>query len=82
MRAMEELVKHGEINYIGVSNFSVNQLKEAQESLSSQEIVTNQVKFSILKLEKSRKIYPLLQITEDYRSCLFSYQGVGHKEGK
>ncbi|MGI0092280.1 MAG: aldo/keto reductase [Nitrososphaerales archaeon] len=47
MRAMEELVKRGKIRYIGVSNFSVGQLKEAQAALSSQEIVSNQVKYNL-----------------------------------
>ena len=35
MRAMEDLVKQGKIRYIGVSNFSVEELKDAQEALSS-----------------------------------------------
>ena len=47
MRAMEDLVKNGKIKHIGVSNFSVKQLKEAQESLSSQDIVSNQVKYNL-----------------------------------
>ncbi|MDG6904296.1 MAG: aldo/keto reductase [Nitrososphaerota archaeon] len=47
MRAMEELVKKGKIKYIGVSNFSVAQLKEAQRSLSTSSIVSNQVKYNL-----------------------------------
>jgi diketogulonate reductase-like aldo/keto reductase len=47
MRAMEELVKKGKIKYIGVSNFSIEQLREAQESLSSARIVSNQVKYNL-----------------------------------
>lgn len=47
MRAMEELVKQGKIRNIGVSNFSVEQLKNAQEVLSVQEIVSNQVKYNL-----------------------------------
>ena len=34
MRAMEKLVGDGIISHIGVSNFSVEQMKEAQQSLS------------------------------------------------
>lgn len=47
MRAMEDLVKRDKIKYIGVSNFSVEELKEAQESLSSESITSNQVKYSL-----------------------------------
>jgi diketogulonate reductase-like aldo/keto reductase len=47
MRAMEELVKQGKIRFIGVSNFSVQQLKEAQAALSTQKIVSNQVKYNL-----------------------------------
>lgn len=47
MRAMEELVKIGKIKHIGVSNFSVGQLKEAQQSLSTASIVSNQVKYNL-----------------------------------
>jgi diketogulonate reductase-like aldo/keto reductase len=47
MRGMERLVKQGKIRHIGVSNFSVEKLKEAQGALSSQEIVSNQVKYNL-----------------------------------
>src|SRR3989440_1127358 len=48
MRAMEKLVGDGIISHIGVSNFSVEQMKEAQESLSHEKIVSNQVEFSLI----------------------------------
>jgi len=47
MRAMEQLVALGKIRYIGVSNFSVEQTMEAQESLSKNEIVSNQLRYSL-----------------------------------
>src|SRR3989475_13156167 len=46
MRAMEKLVKDGLIRHIGVSNFSVDQMKEAQQSLSHEKIGSNPVEFS------------------------------------
>jgi diketogulonate reductase-like aldo/keto reductase len=46
--AMEKLVKAGKIRYIGISNFSVEQTKEAQEALKSNEIVSNQVEYNLL----------------------------------
>ncbi len=48
MRAMEELVRVGKVRYVGVSNFSVQELKDAQEALGSGEIVSNQVEYSLL----------------------------------
>ncbi|MEM3841211.1 MAG: aldo/keto reductase [Candidatus Micrarchaeaceae archaeon] len=48
MSAMEQLVKEGKIRYIGVSNFSIEELEEAQSVLKSNEIVSNQVEYSVL----------------------------------
>lgn len=48
MRAMEKLVDDGKIRYIGVSNFSLDQMKEAQESMKKYEIVSNQVEYNPL----------------------------------
>jgi diketogulonate reductase-like aldo/keto reductase len=58
MRAMEELVKRGKIKYIGVSNFSVEELKEAQQALSSRDIVANQVKYSLDSREIEEDLIP------------------------
>ncbi len=46
---MEEMVKEGIIRYIGVSNFSKKLLENAQTSLKSEEIVSNQVKYNMLQ---------------------------------
>lgn len=48
MQAMEELAKQGRIRHIGVSNFSVSELKEAQAALKGNDIVSNQVEYSVL----------------------------------
>jgi hypothetical protein len=58
MKAMEELVKQGKIRYIGVSNFSVNQTKAAQESLKNNEIVSIQVEYSPLVRGIEKDILP------------------------
>jgi len=43
MRAMEELVTAGKVRYIGVSNFDVDRLKQAQRALTRDKIICDQV---------------------------------------
>jgi len=58
MRAMEDLVKQGKIRYIGVSNFSVEELKDAQEALSSYKIVSNQVEYNMQTRDAEKELIP------------------------
>jgi diketogulonate reductase-like aldo/keto reductase len=48
MGAMESLVDAGKVRFIGVSNFFVGQMQEAQDSLANARIVTNQVRYSLI----------------------------------
>ena len=58
MKAMEYLVKTGKIKHIGVSNFSVAEMKAAQQALASEEIVSNQVEYNLNNRTIERDILP------------------------
>ena len=49
MKAMEKLVEDGRVRQIGVSNFSVQQSREAQEALSRNSLASNQVEYSLVE---------------------------------
>lgn len=49
MRELDSLVRDGLVRYVGVSNFSVEQVEEAQSHLEHTEIVSNQVHYSLLE---------------------------------
>jgi len=58
MGAMERLVKDGKVRYIGVSNFSVKELSLAQEALSRERLVSNQVEYGLHNREIERELLP------------------------
>lgn len=47
MRALEKLVKDGKVRHIGISNCSLKQLKDAQKSLASNQIVSVQAEYNL-----------------------------------
>jgi diketogulonate reductase-like aldo/keto reductase len=61
LRAMETLVDRGQIRYIGVSNFSVSQLQQAQAAMQHQAIVSNQVLYSLNQRGIERELLPYCQ---------------------
>jgi diketogulonate reductase-like aldo/keto reductase len=74
MRAMEELVKDGLVRFIGVSNFSIEQMREAQESLSHEKIVSNQIEYSLV--DRSPKA-GLLQYCQKEGVTVIAYSPLG-----
>jgi diketogulonate reductase-like aldo/keto reductase len=58
MRAMEKLVDEGMIKFMGVSNFDVEQLREAQHALKKYRIACNQVLYHLAYRGIERDLLP------------------------
>ncbi len=74
MSAMELLVKQGKIRYIGVSNFSARELEEARSVMKGNEIVSDQVEFSILTRDAEKG---LLGHCQKEKTTLIAYSPLG-----
>jgi diketogulonate reductase-like aldo/keto reductase len=48
MAAMADAIESGKVRFAGVSNFSVEQLREAQQALGRHPIVSNQVRYNLI----------------------------------
>ncbi len=70
MRAMEALVETGKVNFIGVSNFSVTELQEAQEAMGKHTIVSNQVLYNLLERDIEEDLLPYC---EEQRITVMAY---------
>jgi len=60
MAAFDRLVVTKQIKFIGVSNFSVRQLADAQK-YAQNKIVCNQVEYNLLNLEPEKELLPFCQ---------------------
>ena len=58
MRALEKLVDRGCVNYVGVSNFSVKQMREAQHCFPNYPIVSNQVLYNLNSRDIEKELLP------------------------
>lgn len=75
MRAMDHLVKEGKVRHVGVSNFSVQQTREAQAGLSKAEIASNQVEYSLLERSIEED---LLSFAAKERITIIAYTPLAH----
>lgn len=58
MRAAERLLKEGKIRYVGVSNFSLKQLKQAQTAFCEDKIVSVQLEYNLFDRTIENSILP------------------------
>ncbi len=58
MRAMGELADRGVIRFIGVSNFDISELEEAQSYLDNYKIVSNQILYNLNNRSIERDLLP------------------------
>jgi diketogulonate reductase-like aldo/keto reductase len=74
LRAMEDLVAAGKIRFIGVSNFTVEQMERAARALTRERIVCNQVCYHL----KARQIeYRILPYCEERGIAVVGYSPFG-----
>ncbi len=75
MKAMEKLVTDGKVKYVGVSNFSLEQTKSAEQALSTTQLASNQVEYNLMrrKIEKD-----LLPYCEQKHIVIVPYRPIAH----
>jgi diketogulonate reductase-like aldo/keto reductase len=75
MRAMEKLADEGMIKFIGVSNFDLEQLREAQQALKKYRIACNQVLYHLAYRDIERDLLPYCTESE---IAIVGYSPFGH----
>ncbi len=75
MRAMEEMLDKGKILAIGVSNFSLEQMIEANSVLGKSEIAASQVNYSLVHRKVEKEIIPYCQ---QNGIAVLAYYPLGH----
>lgn len=75
MGAMEKLLNEGLIRAIGVSNFSLKQMQEAESALKKAELSSNQMSYSLAHRAIERDILPHC---EKEKIAVIAYYPLGH----
>jgi diketogulonate reductase-like aldo/keto reductase len=74
MRALEKCVQEGYTRFIGVSNFNVQLMQEAQSYLKDTKLVANQVEYSLLDQKPKIELLPYIRKKD---ATLISYRPLG-----
>lgn len=75
MSAMEELLDQGKIRSIGVSNFSLNQAKEANSSLKRAQLASIQMEYSLVHRDIEKDLLPYCR---ESGIAILAYRPLGH----
>jgi len=75
MRATEKLVAEGLVRFIGVSNFDVEELKEAERALKNERMACNQVLYHLRERGIERRLLPYCN---ERRIAVVGYAPFGH----
>ncbi len=75
MSAMEELVRDGKLMHLGVSNFSLQQLQEANSALPKSQLSSVQLNYSLIHRNVERDILPYC---DKEGTALLAYYPLGH----
>jgi diketogulonate reductase-like aldo/keto reductase len=75
MGALEKLVEEGKLMHIGVSNFSLEQIQEAQSSMSKAELSSVQIDYSLFNRRVEADILPYC---DGEKIALLAYYPLGH----
>lgn len=77
MRALESLVRDGQVRYIGVSNFDVQDLEEARSALRHERLACNQVLYHLGDRGIERRLIPYC---DRHEIAVMGYSPFGHKD--
>ena len=75
MAAMEQLVEEGKLRHIGVSNFNLEQIQEAQSALAKSELTSVQLDYSLIHRNVEKEILPYC---DREGIALLAYYPLGH----
>jgi diketogulonate reductase-like aldo/keto reductase len=75
MGAMEELVRSGKVRYVGVSNFDLEQIREANSALPKSQLSAVQLEYSLVNKRVEKEILPYCEANE---IAFLAYYPLGH----